>query len=167
MDTEECPAMDTGNEYDLVDISIYELSEINDTEKINNSGLSRQRSSFRNRRCCFWSIIFPWIVFPTTAGNLLPDVIGRRYSRDGHISSIVTLKTAVGILVVLMYIRFSPGRVEGLQLNERYLLLKINKNTSKIKSLLDSVQCFWIRNIFWNQFCCIRQCNWKRKFCSK
>ena len=55
-------------------------------------------------------------MFPTTAGNLLPDVIGRRYSRDGHISSIVTLKTAVGILVVLMYIRFSPGRVEGLQL---------------------------------------------------
>ncbi|CAC5397955.1 unnamed protein product [Mytilus coruscus] len=113
MDEEDVSAMDHGGEYDLVDISIYELSDTADTESINTDDPSSQRSSLRNRRNCLWSIIFSWIVFPITAGNLLPDVIGRRHSRDGQISSIVTLKTAIGILIVLMYIRFSPGKIEG------------------------------------------------------
>ncbi|CAG2187261.1 unnamed protein product [Mytilus edulis] len=114
---QELPDVNPENEYDLVDISIYELSDTADTETINADDTSIQRNSFRNRRSCLWSITFSWIVFPTTAGNLLQDVIGRQHSQDGQISSIVTLKTAVGVLVVLMYIRFSPGRIEGLQLN--------------------------------------------------
>ncbi|XP_052069081.1 uncharacterized protein LOC127708277 [Mytilus californianus] len=121
MDEEDVPSIDHGDEYDLEDISIYELSDTADTESINTDDPSNRRSSFRDRRNCLWSIIFSWIVFPATAGNLLPDVIGRRHSRDGQISSIVTLKAAVGILVVLMYIRFSPGRMEGLQLKHAHL----------------------------------------------
>ncbi|XP_052071572.1 uncharacterized protein LOC127709912 [Mytilus californianus] len=100
---------------DAFEVAVLSDDEITGSLTINSDG-QEINETHTNRRNCLWSIIFSWIVLPTTAGNLLPGENESQHSRDGKISSLVALKTAVGILVVLMYIRFGSTSLQGLQI---------------------------------------------------
>ncbi|CAC5397956.1 unnamed protein product [Mytilus coruscus] len=86
---------------DALEVAVLSDDEIAGSLTINSDG-QEINETHTNRQNCLWSIIFSWIVLPTTAGNLLPGENESQHSRDGKISSLVALKTAVGILVVLI-----------------------------------------------------------------